>query len=492
MALALLKLQVIKRSLENLSELWELSANQLSNCYRTGQASPAEVVDSCLGRIEALEPSIGAFRHVCFEDAQSDAKRLTSVLGSIGSDQPLYGIPVAVKELFDVRNTPGCYGSEVLANRVSKSDAEAVRRLREAGAIIIGVTRAHEFGWGITTQHKSLGSTRNPWNLGRVPGGSSGGSAAAVASGMVPVALASDTGGSIRIPAALCGIAGIKATYGRISKRGGVSLAPSMDHPGPVAREVEDLEAVLVALSGFDPEDSTTYRDNLPNLGRRENALNGITVGRCPDLHLRRLAVDHQVLFESTLESVVSAGGRLEEVSMPGSERIRPTFASIQMAEAYYVHTKELGTFPSAEKDYGEDVRSRLLLAGQVSIADYLAAMREKMDIRRTFESMFRNIDVLLTPVTAGGPSTIENPDVVEHFGEPLEFRDLCMDYTVPQDLTGLPVCVIPIGFDSDDLPVGVQVTAPDRREDLAFQVALEISTAINLEKKWPLLESHR
>ena len=492
MALDLSKRQGTKRSLEYLSELWKLSANQLSVCYRTGQASPAEAIDSCLGRIEALEPSIGAFRHVCFDDARSDAKRLTSNRGSIESDQPLYGIPVAVKELFDVRNLPGCYGSEVLSGRISEVDAEAVRRLREAGAIIVGVTRAHEFGWGITTQHKTLGVTRNPWDLGRVPGGSSGGSAAAVAAGMVPVALASDTGGSIRIPAALCGITGIKPTYGRIPKRGGVSLAPSMDHPGPVARELEDLEAMLVAMSGFDLADATTISEALPSLARRKSSLKGIVVGQCPDLHLRRLAPDHQSLFDKTLESVTSAGGCVEEVLMPGAERIRPTFASIQMAEAYYVHTKELGTFPSAEKDYGEDVRSRLLLAGKVSIADYLAAMREKMEIRRKFELMFQKIDVLLTPVTAGGPSTIENPEVVQHFGEPLEFRDLCMDYTVPQDLTGLPVCVIPIGFDSNDLPVGVQITAPDRREDLAFQVALEISTAINLEKRWPLLESHR
>ena len=485
--LALLKRQVIKRSLEKLSELWKLSAKQLTECYRTGEASPVEVVDSCLGRIEETEPSIGAFRHVCFDKARSEAVQLSKSLDSIGPDQPLYGIPIAVKELFDVQSTPGCYGSEVLAGRVSESDAEVVRRLRAAGAIVMGITRAHEFGWGITTQHKTLGCVRNPWNLGRVPGGSSGGSAAAVAAGMVPAAVASDTGGSIRIPAAVCGIAGIKPTYGRISKRGGVSLASSMDHPGPVARDFDDLGSMLAVMSGYDPDDHTTLKEPLPNLNRLTDGLNGIIVGICPDLHLTRLANDYENLFESALRAAVSAGSRIEEVSMSGAERIRPTFASIQMAEAYYFHTKELGTFPSLEKDYGSDVRDRLMQAAQVSISDYLAAVKEKENIRKKFELLFSQVDALLTPITAGGPSTVDQPDLVEHFGETLEFRDLCMDYTVPQDLIGLPACAVPIGFDTDGLPVGIQVTAPTNREDLAIQIAREISDEINLQKKWPL-----
>ena len=167
----------------------------------------------------------------------------------------------------------------MLKNRVSKTDAEVVRRLRDAGAVIVGVTRAHEFGWGITTQHRTLGITRNPWDLERVPGGSSGGSAAAVAAGMVPIALGSDTGGSIRIPAAFCGVSGIKPTYGRIPKRGGVSLAPTMDHPGPIAKELDDLQVMLTVMSGYDREDSSTISEPLRDLGRMNNAPNSIVIG---------------------------------------------------------------------------------------------------------------------------------------------------------------------------------------------------------------------
>jgi len=470
-----------------LPDLWTFSAEQLLVGYRRGDFSPTEVVDSCLGRIEATDPSVGAFRELCSEEARTEAKRLTGELHSIGGHQPLFGIPVAVKELFDVQSMSGCYGSEVLASRVSNADAEAVRRLRAAGAIVVGITRAHEFGWGITTQHKTLGSVRNPWNLSRVPGGSSGGSAAAVAAGMVPIALASDTGGSIRIPASVCGIYGIKPTYGRVPKRGGVSLSPSMDHPGPVARTAQDLESMLRVMSGYDREDYSTFAEPLPEFTRLNKGLNGIIVGTCSDLHLRPLSNDYQNLFEMTLQAIASAGGSIEQVAMSEAEKIRPTFASIQMAEAYYVHTEELGTFPSCEEKYGEDVRSRLDAAATVSLRDYVFAMRERMRLRREFESMFMKVDVLITPITAGGPSTVDNPDVVEHCGDTIEFRDLCMDYTVPQDLLGLPACAIPAGFDSDGLPVGIQITAPAKREDLALQVALQLADEIKLPSKWPL-----
>ena len=488
MALDLSKRQVTRRSNQQLAELWELSVHQLLDCYRSRQTSPSEVVGSCLDRIEALDSKVGAFRHVCFEEARACAEHLENNSHSVDSNKPLYGIPIAIKELFDVKNLPGCYGSEVLKNRVSKADAEVVRRLRDAGAVIVGVTRAHEFGWGITTQHRTLGITRNPWDLERVPGGSSGGSAAAVAAGMVPIALGSDTGGSIRIPAAFCGVSGIKPTYGRIPKRGGVSLAPTMDHPGPIAKELDDLQVMLTVMSGYDREDSSTISEPLRDLGRMNNAPNSIVIGRCPDLHLRPLAPDHEELFESTLASISSQVTQIEEVSILEAEQIRPTFASIQMAEAYYIHTEVLKTFPLEENHYGKDVLSRLRRASEVSLSEYLGAIDKRKEFRRKFDLMFNKIDVLVTPVTAGGPSLIDDPDIVEHHGAPLEFRDLCMDYTVPQDLIGLPTCAIPVGLDSNGLPVAIQVTAPSKREDLCFQVAREISKATNFEKQRPSL----
>jgi aspartyl-tRNA(Asn)/glutamyl-tRNA(Gln) amidotransferase subunit A len=472
-----------------MSAFWQCGATELLRLYKAGSVSPVEVVESCFGRITSVDGQVGAFRQILYEEAVSDAKRLAAVSRESRSKLALYGIPVAIKELFDVKDATGCYGSEVLASRISEADATVVTRLREAGAIIIGLTRAHEFGWGITTQHHSMGSTQNPWNLDRVPGGSSGGSAAAVAAGMAPIALASDTGGSIRIPAAVCGIFGIKPTYGRIPKRGGVSLAPSMDHPGPLARNVDDLSLALKVMSGFDLKDSTTLSSSLPQLNQSSTDLNGVRVGRCKSLHLRRLAPDYQNHFERVIEFVLSNKGILEDVSINMAEKIRPTFATIQMAEAFHVHKNDLGTYPSEEQKYGRDVVGRLMQASEITLSDYLSANQQRLDFARQFDSIFQKIDVLITPITAAGPSTVDSPDLVDHYDEKIEFRDICMDYTVPQDLLGLPTCAVPVGFDSDGLPVGVQVTGPKYREDLVLHTASVLSEGFRRPMGWPVLD---
>ncbi|MDE0668511.1 MAG: amidase, partial [bacterium] len=210
-----------------------LSIARLGELYAAGEAEPSEVLAATLERIERLDGALGAFSEVTAERAVAEATERTEELRRGESRGPLHGVPVAIKELFDVAGAVGDYGSDVLAGRVPDADAESVRRLREAGAVIVGVTRSHEFGWGITSQHATRPSPRNPWNLERVPGGSSGGSAAAVAAGMVPAAVASDTGGSVRIPATYCGTAGIKPTLGRISRAGGAALAPTRAATAP-------------------------------------------------------------------------------------------------------------------------------------------------------------------------------------------------------------------------------------------------------------------
>ncbi len=468
-------------------ELWELTAEALRVGYQRQEVSPLEVVDELLARIERLDPELGAFRQVLTDSARREAFRLTEELAGGNSRGPLHGIPVAVKELIDVEGALGCYGSEVFATRISERDAEAVRRLRAAGAIIIGVTRSHEFGWGITTQHSHLGSTRNPWDTDRVPGGSSGGSAAALAGGMVPLALGTDTGGSVRIPAAFCGVAGLKPTFGTISKRGVVPLAPSLDHVGPMARAIGDLAMVLEALAGYDPEDPTSEHRPIPDLSLAPGErLDGIRVGTAPSLHLTPLAPDYAEIFSQALTRAAAAGAQIVEVDVPHPESIRPAFATLQMAEAFHSHSVTLGTFPSRAADYGADVRGRLEVAAKVEISDYLEARTEAQRIRHRFEKTFESVDVILTPVSAGPPSTAAEPDQVMHLGRSMPFRDLVMDYTVPQDITGLPACVVPVGFDMLGLPVGVQATAPARREDLALRVASVLEQHREEDERWP------
>ena len=467
------------------TELWGLSVDALQASYRTGTASPVEVVEALAERIERLDPGIGAFTTLTLERAVDDARTLTDELAGGVSRGPLHGVPVGIKELFDVGGAETTYGSTLLSGRVPTEDAEAVRRLREAGCIVLGLTRSHEFGWGITTQNATRGSTKNPWALDRVPGGSSGGSAAALAMGFVPLALGSDTGGSIRIPATYCGVAGFKPTYGRVSKRGAASLASSLDHPGPLARRVADLFPALEALSGYDVADPTTLTGGLDADGVG-NGLTGLVVGVCPDLHPRPLWPDHRRIFDAALALVEAAGAKVTEVRFDSAAGIRPAFDSIQMAEAHHYHSVVLGLYPARRDEYGRDIARRLELAAGVSLDAYLEARQAALEFRRTFARIFESVDVLLTPVTAGGPSTVATPDVVIRDGESIPFRDLVMGYTVPQDLAGLPVCAVPVSHDEDGIPVAVQFTAAHGRDTLALRAGIGLENAIPEGVGWP------
>lgn len=467
-------------------DLWELGPGALTAAYKSGATSPSEVVAALLKRIDACDGSVGAFREVLADRAVADAVELTRRAASGESVGPLYGIPVAVKELFDVAGSVGCYGSRVFADRISVADAEVVRRLRAAGAVVVGVTRSHEFGWGITTQHAALGSTRNPWDPDRVPGGSSGGSAAALATGMIPLAVGSDTGGSIRIPAAMCGVAGIKPTYGRIPKRGGVSLAPSLDHPGPMARRISDVVVALEVMSGHDPLDPSTLREGPLRLGEVALRSKGLVVGVAPDLHLVPLDDTYQAAFDRVVAGLEHAGARVIEVAIPHVSDIRPTFGTIQMAEAHHYHNVELGTFPQRAAVYGDDVRTRLQMASTVSLSEYLSATTLRSVIRAEIVAALARVDVLVTPVSAGGPSLATNPDHVEHMGESLQFRDLVMDYTVPQDLAGVPAATVSAGWDSDGLPIGIQFTTSPGDEAVALGAAVLAERIVGEPTRWP------
>ena len=453
-----------------------LSVARLGALYEAGETTPTEVLAATLERIDRLDGTVGAFAEVRAERATAEATERAAELRRGASRGPLHGVPVAIKELFDVAGAVGDYGSEALAGRVSDADAELVRRLRAAGAVIVGVTRSHELGWGITSQHARRCSPRNPWDLARVPGGSSGGSAAAAAAGMVPAAVASDTGGSVRIPAAFCGVAGIKPTLGRISRAGGLALAPTLDTPGVVAGRVEDLWPLLVAMSGPHAGDPATLAEPLPPGGDAESfgdGLAGVRVGIAEALAGPVPWGEGTTAgFDRTCEALLAAGAALVEVDLPAAEDMLAAFVPLQMAEAYDFHNRQLGLYPERAADYGADVRGRLRMASEVTIGEYMAARRRRLEFIWTFDRVFESLDVLLTPISAVGPSTVEDPDSVLVDGEPRALREVVMGFTVPQNLTGLPTVALPVGFDGDGLPVGMQFTAGRLREDMAIGVA--------------------
>lgn len=446
-----------------------LSAFELRNAFRGRLISPVEALDAIAERIAQVDPVIHAFTTLCLDRARKEAGEAERAYAQ-GRARPLEGIPLAVKDLFDSAGVRTTYGSPMFDAHVPERDAEAVHRARAAGAILVGKTATHEFAWGITSVNPQQGSPRNPWALERFTGGSSGGSAAALASCQVPLALGSDTGGSIRVPSAFCGTVGLKPTYGRISLAGCFPLARSLDHPGPMARTPADAALLLGAVAGFDPADPATSAVPLGNLTATSDGFGGMKVGVCPDLHVIQPADDVGAVFDDAVGVVESGGGEIVEVPFPGAERIYDTFGHIQRAEALFSHERA-GLFPARKDEYGEDVRERLELATRETLTAYLDASAERQRVRAAFAAVFREVDVLLTPVAAGPPLPIGEEEL-EHRGRTIAFRELVMGYTVPQDLAGIPACAVRAGFDGLGIPVGVQFSGPPWSEALVLRAA--------------------
>ncbi len=469
-----------------MAELADLSARQLLDGYRERRFSPVEVVEALADRIEESNAQLGAFTTLCLERALDEAGAVERRYGGGEPVGLLAGVPFGVKDLFDSEGVRTTYGSPMFADHVPAADAEAVRRARAAGAILVGKTQTHEFAWGITSVNLLMGSSRNPWNPELMSGGSSGGSAVALAAKLVPLALGSDTGGSIRVPSGFCGTVGLKPTYGRVSAGGVFPLARSLDHPGPMARTPADAALLLEAIAGVDARDPATEDVAVGDLdGELTAGLSGLRVGLCPDLQLVPLAPDVDAAFASAVDAVGRLGGELVEVGLPGADRFYETFGVVQRAEALFSHV-QAGLFPARRDEYGEDVLGRLELATTVELPAYLAASAERQRLRAAFDRVFDRVDVLLTPLNAGPPLPIGEERTV-HLGREIEFRELVMSYTVPQDLTGLPACAIRVGFDALGIPVGAQLTGPRWGEARVLRAAHALFEGTpEVQEPWP------
>lgn len=441
-------------------EIARLGVHDLRNAYSTGELKPEDVIAALAARIEALDPALGAFATLRLDEALDESRKASNDRAPEAG--PLYGIPVAVKELFDVAGTPTSYGSVVFEDHVPTDDAEAVAWLRAAGAIVIGTTRSHEFAWGVTCQHATLGGVRNPWNPTRVPGGSSGGSTAAVAAGLVPLAVGTDTGGSVRIPASYCGVVGLKPTFGRISTRGVLPLAPTLDHVGVFARSELDCEVATAAIAGYDDADLLS-NPALPPMGETPDELvnpRRLRVAYPSDEAVSFLSDDYRDALQWMLDALSDAGCRLSVGSTIDRQEARETFGQVQMPEAYHSHNVTIGTFPQQRDLYGADVAGRLDAASRLTATEYLTGMQRRRAITRRLEKDLNNFDLILSPVLGGGPSTVDDPEFVNHRGTRIEFRDLILGFSAPQDLSGLPATTIRVGTDSDGIPIAMQLTA--------------------------------
>jgi aspartyl-tRNA(Asn)/glutamyl-tRNA(Gln) amidotransferase subunit A len=469
-----------------MTAIYELTATELVTMFRSRELSPVEALESCAARIADVDAELGAFTTLCLERARKEARAAERAFARGTAPGSLLGVPLAVKDLFDSEGVTTTYGSPMFRDHVPAVDAEALRRARAAGAVLVGKSQTHEFAWGITSVNELMGTCRNPWAEGRISGGSSGGSAVALASRQVTLAIGSDTGGSIRVPAAFCGIVGFKPTHGRVSLAGAWPLARTLDHPGAMARSPEDAALLLEAMAGLDPNDPATEDVPLGDIAEAlRRGLDGLTVGICPDLHQVTLAPDVHAVFDEATATVAAAAGRVVEVELPEAEDVFSTFGYTQRAEALHTHV-EAGLYPARSDEYGADVRGRLDQAAREGIREYLRAAEKRQRLRAGFARVFREVDVLLTPVSAGPPSPIGD-ETVEHLGSMIEFRELVMSYTVPQDLAGLPACAVRGGFDGLGIPVGVQFTGPrwaDARVLGAAHAFFEATRAV--QDRWP------
>ncbi|MGH9132291.1 MAG: amidase, partial [Ilumatobacteraceae bacterium] len=358
-----------------------------------------------------------------------------------------------------------------------------VQRLRAAGAVIAGTTRSHEFAWGVTTQHATRGSTRNPWNLDRVPGGSSGGSGAAVAAGLVDLAVGTDTGGSVRLPAAFCGVLGLKTTFGRIPRTGIVPLAPSLEGPGFLARSAPVLAAALAATAGSDVSDLSTMGTPAFSADRLDA---GVVCGvrfAVPDGWAPLWAdAARRSAIASFAEALAELGAQQVDADVPAASDQYELFAPIQLAEALDVHARVLGTFPARSADYGADVRARLERAGAITLSDYLAARDASGRAAAEIHHVLESVDCLVGLVGGSGPSDVSSPGEVEIDGQMVPLREAVMPSTVPQNLAGLPSVTVPFGLDAAGLPIGIQLTGARWSEHRLLSVtwALEQAGAIS------------
>lgn len=446
-----------------------LTIGELSRLIEKKEVSPVDVTATFLERIDQLDGQINAYITVLQHEATKSSQEAERAILSGNYLGPLHGVPIAVKDLFLTKGIRTTAGSKILANFLPEEDATVIRRLKEAGAVIIGKTNLHEFAWGMTTDNPHYGPTRNPWDVERIPGGSSGGSAAAVAASLCSGSLGSDTGGSIREPAALCGIVGLKPTYGRVSRFGVIPLAWSLDHAGPITKNVEDAALILGVIAGRDPKDATSSDVVVPDYaGALKEEVKGLRVGVPKEYFFEELDSELHEHVKKAIEVLRGLGLAVEEVSLP-SAKYSPTLLWVTLgAEASSYHEP---FFKTRAEEYGRDVRANLEVAQFMLAADYLKAQRVRSILREQLLEVLKKVDVVVSPTTP-----LPAPKIGER--EPMignrEIRTVggMGRFTCPFNLSGLPTISLPCGFTSSGLPIGFQIAGRPFDEETVLRVA--------------------
>jgi aspartyl-tRNA(Asn)/glutamyl-tRNA(Gln) amidotransferase subunit A len=491
-----------------MADLTSLSLTEMQAGLQAGDFSSRELVQAALDRIAELDGSLHAFLHVAAESALAQADAADRQRREARTAGPLLGIPLAVKDVLSVEGLPCTAGSRILEGFVPPFTATSVKRLVDAGAIVIGKTNTDEFAMGSSTENSAYGVTHNPWDSSRVPGGSSGGSAAAVAARCVPAALGTDTGGSVRQPAALCGITGLKTTYGRVSRYGLVAFGSSLDTVGALGRSAADVAVVFSAMAGRDPLDATSADVPVPPIdfgahSRKPSApLERLRVGVPKEYFIEGLQPDVAEKTRLAIETLKGLGAEVREISLPHTEYALPVYYIIAPAEASanlarfdgvrYGPREPAGNmldvyFRTRGERFGPEVTRRVMIGTYALSAGYYdayygQAQKVRTLIKRDFEQAFRAVDLIAAPTT---PNTAFK--IGAHADDPLAMylEDV---FTLPANLAGVPGISFNVGFDRENLPVGMQLIGPHFREDLLLGTAHAYQQVTDWHREVPQL----
>ena len=462
-----------------------LSIAETANRIWTDALSPVDVVQAYLDRIDQYDASYNAYQTVFREEALNAARQAEQDIRSGHYRGPLHGIPIGVKDLVYTKGGRTTAGSLVMADFVPDFDATIIEKLQAAGAIILGKTSVHEFAYGPTGVNPHYGTPRNPWGQDRLPGGSSSGSGVALAAGLTAGAIGSDTGGSIRIPAALCGIVGIKATYGRVSRYGVVGLSWTLDHLGPMTRTVEDAGLMLNGLAGHDPKDPASADLPVPDFtaGLRDG-VSGLRVGVLRDYFFRSLDPDVQLAVEEAVRVLERQGAQIRDVTFPLASQIALINSPIIQSEAATYHLPKLR---NNWEQLSTKLRARLLPGLAVTADIYLNAQRARALVVQQCLELMQDVDVLLAPTEPVGAPRIDD-EFVTIQGRTEGVVNTLTRLTRPFNLTGFPAISVPCGFTAEGLPVGLQLASRPWEEATLLRAAFAYEQATEWHTKRPAL----
>jgi aspartyl-tRNA(Asn)/glutamyl-tRNA(Gln) amidotransferase subunit A len=449
-----------ERGMKRTSSIYGLSPTieGLSKLISSKDLSPVDLIGATLDQINILNPELNAFITVLEDFARTEAKKAESQIIQGKYKGPLHGIPISLKDLIYVRGVRSTSGSKILSDYIPQYDSTVVKKLSDAGAIIIGMNNTHEFASGITNINPHYGSSKNPWDSTRMSGGSSGGSAVAVSARMSSASIGTDTSGSIRVPSSLCGLFGLKPSYGRVSKYGVMQLAPSIDHVGPITRSAWDAAAVLSVIAGHDELDSSTInypvQDYLSVISKNKERTTKFKLGIPEEFFFDLIDQDVINIFDTFIDKIHESGISTNSVNVEETDKIYETWRAIRLGESAAVHSEWMKT---RREEYGSDVLAMLEKGMDISAVDYITAQANKLKLKSAFLKSMKDLDGLVVPTTPISAPLLDQK-IVDINGKSLEVYQALSRLTTVFDVTGFPALNIPAGLINGQLPVGVQL----------------------------------